>query len=194
MFHVLISLNGKDRDKKRNRFYKKGRFLFRSLHGNKAFFRCHPQHIPICGFPFVRYNTVEYGIFNGRFYLPHNTARSKRKECHYLFSGNRRLKIPYAVFLLNIMQLGTHKCKIIEYAAHLLLIFRSNVGLAKQHERIDVITGIEKQTTDSRVGYFIFYKAMGRMCNSTIFCTNFIFSFIGNFIRRNIPGIILAPT
>ena len=147
MFHVLISLNGKDRDKKRNRFYKKGRFLFRSLHGNKAFFRCHPQHIPICGFPFVRYNTVEYGIFNGRFYLPHNTARCKRKECHYLFSGNRRLKIPYAVFLLNIMQLGTHKCKIIEYAAHLLLIFRSNVGLAKQHERIDVITGIEKQTT-----------------------------------------------
>ena len=59
------------------------------------------------------------------------------------------------------MQLGTHKCKIIEYAAHLLLIFRSNVGLAKQHERIDVITGIEKQTTDSRVGYFIFYQSNG---------------------------------
>ena len=47
------------------------------------------------------------------------------------------------------MQLGTHKCKIIEYAAHLLLIFRSNVGLAKQHERIDVITGIEAPTEDS---------------------------------------------
>lgn len=119
MFHVLISLNGKDRDKKRNRFYKKDDFYSVPFMGTSLFPMPPPTYTDM-RLPFVRYNTVEYGIFNGRFYLPHNTARSKRKECHYLFSGNRRLKIPYAVFLLNIMQLGTHKCKIIEYAAHLL--------------------------------------------------------------------------
>ena len=34
---------------------------------------------------------------------------------------------------------------------------------------------------------------MGRMCSSTIFCTYFIFSFIGNFIFRKMSGTILAP-
>ena len=34
---------------------------------------------------------------------------------------------------------------------------------------------------------------LGRMCRLTIFCTYFIFSFIGNFIFRKIFGIIFSP-
>ena len=34
---------------------------------------------------------------------------------------------------------------------------------------------------------------IGRMCKLTIFCTNFIFSFIGSFILRKISGIIFSP-
>ena len=36
-------------------------------------------------------------------------------------------------------------------------------------------------------------KAIGRICRLTIFCTYFIFSFIGSFIFLKIPGIIRSP-
>ena len=37
-------------------------------------------------------------------------------------------------------------------------------------------------------------RLIGRMWSSTIFCTNFIFSFIGNFIRRKMRGTMRSPT
>ena len=44
----------------------------------------------------------------------------------------------------------------------------------------------ESVTTSSAI-------TMGRMCRLTIFCTYFIFSFIGSFILRKISGIIFSP-
>ena len=37
-------------------------------------------------------------------------------------------------------------------------------------------------------------RIMGRRCRKTIFCTNFMCSFIGSFRRRNIAGTIFDPT
>ena len=115
------------------------------------------------------------------------------KRLHDFFTTDRRLEITDTVAFLQILQLLAYQLKLLRkrFLRSIFLevmsashsVIRSSISSPASNKRRRTA---ESVTTSSAI-------TMGRMCRLTIFCTYFIFSFIGSFILRKISGIIFSP-
>ena len=62
---------------------------------------------------------------------------------------------------LDLLELLLHNLEVAMVFLDLLLVFRSDVGMAQQHQVVDVVACIEQQPADSRVGHDVFGKHDG---------------------------------
>ena len=109
-----------------------------------------------CCCTFVWNHSVKYGIFNGLFDGADFAAWAQAENFHDFLAGNRRLKAPYTVTLLEFGHFTAHKSEIVEEALYFRFIFRRYISLAECHQIVDIIGCIKDHTAYGRIGNHIF--------------------------------------
>ena len=96
-------------------------------------------------------HTIEYCFTDGIFQLPHHSSRRKVEFLHDYFSRYGRLPVADLVFLLHLLQTKPHHLEVLQVAPDFLAVLGRYIRFAKHHQRVDIVTCIEKQAADSRV-------------------------------------------
>jgi hypothetical protein len=95
------------------------------------------------GIVFVGYYAVEDGVLDGRLEDADVAARRESEKRHYLIAGDGWLEVAYAVALLEVNKFLAYELEVVEEALLALLVAARDVGLAEQHEVVDVVAGLE---------------------------------------------------
>ena len=105
----------------------------------------HQRYLPLDNFSLHTLRAKDSYVYNGRLHLGNVTTR--------FFDG-------YPLSLFSVEQTNYHG-KIMPVLEHDPVVFGGNVGLAKRHEIINIVTCIEKQPADGRIRNLILYQSYG---------------------------------
>lgn len=98
---------------------------------------------------------VEDGVFESHLEDAYFLAGREAEAFHDFYTVNGGLEVADAVFLLDIYEFFTNELVVLTETFLTLFILARDVGLAKKHEVVNVVSGVKKETTDGRVRHFI---------------------------------------
>ena len=101
------------------------------------------------GLVFVGDDTIEDSIFDGHLDGANLSARRKVKRLHDLLAHDGWLEIANAVTFFKFHHLLPYELVVGAESAHFLLVFGGDVGITENHEVVDIIACLKKQTTYS---------------------------------------------
>ena len=103
----------------------------------------------------VRDRPVKNSLFDGVFDATHLAPWTDTKGTHYLLSVNWICPVSDPVFLLDSGDLLLEAVEIIAVSFHPPLIFTGDVGSAKGHQILQIVSRIKQKTTNGAVGHLI---------------------------------------
>lgn len=98
---------------------------------------------------------VENGVFECLLQLPYLTTGLEIEHLHDFIAVDAGLKQPLVVALLQVGQLLPDDTEIIQETLLALLVLARNVGFAKRHQVINVVTGIIEQPTHGAIRHLV---------------------------------------
>ena len=101
------------------------------------------------GLVFIGNNTIEDGVLDSHLDGAHFSARGEVERLHNLFAHDGWLEIADAVAFFEFHHLLPYELVVGAESAHFLLVFGRDVGITENHEVVDIIACLKKQTTYS---------------------------------------------
>ena len=107
---------------------------------------------------FVGDNAIEDSVFDA-FLQRTDGARGREAEgTHDFLARDGGLEIPHAVFLFYLSEFRADEAEVLEEAADFVGVLARDVGLAEEHQVVDVVARIEEEAADGRVGNALISK------------------------------------
>lgn len=119
------------------------------------------EHEGAGGFVFVGDDAIEDGIFDGGLEDADFTAWGEVEGGHDLLTHDGGLEIADTITLFEFDHLLADEFVVGAITADFLLVFGGDVGIAKEHEVVDIVACLKEKAADSGIGDGVFDKGDG---------------------------------
>ena len=90
-------------------------------------------------------------------------ARAQAIDFHYIFAADRVLEVADGVLGLDFDELTLDKLEILPDLGNLDRVLGGDVGVAKEHQVIDLVAGVEQETAHGGVRNLLIHKGYRTM-------------------------------